>query len=125
MASRGRERVSEQKKVQLMLLNDKLVVESSLLQLTFIQKDAVSYDLKKMRIRFALYEGDKIVSEEKELDIDRADADATSRIYNQSLTLSGGASASLLELRVYDVEDSLNPIIKETVTNKTLVERDF
>lgn len=125
IASRGRERVSEQKKVQLMLLNDKLVIESSLLQITFIQKDAVSYDLKKMKIRFALYEGDKMVSEEKELDIDRADADATSRIYNQSLTLSSGNNASLLELRVYDVEDNLNPIIKETVTNKTLVERDF
>lgn len=124
-ASRGRERVSEQKKVQILLLNDKLVIESSLLQLTFIQKDAVSYDMKKMRIRYALYEGNKIVSEEKELDIDRADADATSRIYNQSLTLLNGVSASLLELRVYDVEDSLNPIIKEIVTNKTLVERDF
>lgn len=124
-ASRGRERVSEQKKVQIMLLNDKLVIESSLLQLTFIQKDAVSYDIKKMRIRFSIYDGDKIVSEEKELDIDRADADATSRIYNQSLTLSNGVSASLLELRVYDVEDHLNPILKETVTNKTLIERDF
>ena len=124
-ASRGRERVSEQKKVQIMLLNDKLVIESSLLQLTFIQKDAVSYDMKKMRIKFAIYDGDRMVSEEKELDIDRADADATSRIYNQSLTLSNGVSSSLLELRVYDVEDSLNPILKETVTNKTLVERDF
>ena len=108
-----------------MLLNDKLVIESSLLQLTFIQKDAVSYDMKKMRIKFAIYDGDRMVSEEKELDIDRADADATSRIYNQSLTLSNGVSSSLLELRVYDVEDSLNPILKETVTNKTLVERDF
>lgn len=124
-ASRGRERVSEQKKVQIMLLNDKLVIESSLLQLTFIQKDAVSYDMKKMRIKFAIYDGERMVSEEKELDIDRADADATSRIYNQSLTLSNGVSSSLLELRVYDVEDSLNPILKETVTNKTLVERDF
>ena len=124
-ASRGRERVSEQKKVQIMLLNDKLVIESSLLQLTLIQKDAVSYDMKKMRIKFAIYDGERMVSEEKELDIDRADADATSRIYNQSLTLSNGVSSSLLELRVYDVEDSLNPILKETVTNKTLVERDF
>lgn len=124
-ASRGRERISEQKKVQIMLLNNKLVIESSLLQFTFIQKDAVSYDMKKMRVRFAIYEGDRMASEEKELDVDRADADATSRIYNQSLTLSNGVSSSLLELRVYDVEDSLNPIIKETVTNKTLVERDF
>ncbi len=124
-ASRGRERVSQQKKVQLMILNDKLVIESSLLQLTFIQKDAVSYDLKKMRVRFALYDGDKVVSDEKELDIDRADTDATSRLYNQNLTLSSGTNASLLELRVYDIEDSLNPIIKETVTNRTLVERDF
>jgi len=125
VASRGREKVADQRKVQIMLLGDKRVIESSLLQIAFIQKDAVSYDMKKMRIRFGLYDGDKLVSEEKELDIDRADADATSRIYNQSLTLSSGISASILELRVYDVEDSLNPLIKETVTNKTLIERDF
>lgn len=125
VASRGREKVSEQRKVQIMLLGDKRVIESSVLQLAFIQKDAVSYDLKKMRIRFGLYDGDKLVSDEKELDIDRADTDATSRIYSQSLTLSSGVNASILELRVYDVEDNLNPIIKEKVMNKTLIERDF
>ena len=125
VACRGREKVSEQKKVQIMLLNDKLVIESSIFHVTFIQKDAVSYDVKKMRVRFGLYEGDKLVSEEKELDFDRADANAASRIYNQSLTLQSGVCGSLLELRVYDVEDSLNPLIKEIVTNKTLIERDF
>ena len=78
-----------------------------------------------MRIRFGLYDSDKLVSDEKELDIDRADTDATSRIYSQSLTLSSGVNASILELRVYDVEDNLNPIIKEKVMNKTLIERDF
>ena len=125
LASRSRDRIADQKKVQIMLLNDKLVIESSQLQLTFIQKEAVSYDTRKMRIRFALYEADRMVSEEKLLDIDRADADATSRIYNQSLTLAPGVSASLLELRIYDTDDSLNPILKETVMNRTLVERDF
>ena len=121
----GGEKVSEERNVQIMLLGDKRVIESSGLQLACIQKDAVSYDLKKMRIRFGLYDSDKLVSDEKELDIDRADTDATSRIYSQSLTLSSGVNASILELRVYDVEDNLNPIIKEKVMNKTLIERDF
>lgn len=125
MTSRGREHVGEQQKVSLMLLSDKLVIQSSHLSFTLVQREAVSYDMKKIRIRFALYEGDNIVSEEKELDINKADADASSRLYSQSLTLNGGNSASLLELRIYDVDDPLNPLVKATVTNKTLVERDF
>lgn len=125
MTSRGREHVGEQQKVSIMLLSDKLVIQSSRLSFTLVQREAVSYDMKKIRIRFALYEGDNIVSEEKELDINKADADASSRLYSQSLTLNGGNTVSLLELRIYDVEDTLNPLIKATVTNKTLVERDF
>lgn len=125
IATRGRERVGGQKKVQLMLLSTPLVVQSSLLQLSFIQKDAVSNDLKSLRVRLALYQGDNQVSEEKELDVNSADSDPTARIYNQCLTLKSGTTASLLELRVYDVDDPLNPIIKEIVTNKTLIERDF
>lgn len=125
MTSRGREHVGEQQKVSLMLLSDKLVIQSSHLSFTLVQREAVSYDIKKIRIRFALYEGDGIVSEEKELDINKADADASSRLYSQSLTLNGGNTASLLELRICDVDDPLNPLIKATVTNKTLIERDF
>lgn len=125
MTSRGREHIDDQQKVSIMLLSDKLVIQSSHLSFTLVQREAVSYDMKKMRIRFALYEGDKIVSDEKELDINKADADASSRLYNQGLTLNGGNTASILELRIYDVDDTLNPLIKATVTNKTLVERDF
>lgn len=125
IATRGRELISEQKKVQLMLLSTPLVVESSLLQFSFIQKDAVSYDLKSLRIRFALYQGEQQVSEERELDINSTDSRPSSRIYNQCLILKSGTTGALLELRVYDVDDALNPIIKEIVTNKTLVERDF
>ena len=89
------------------------------------KKDAVSYDLKSLRIRFALYQGEQQVSEERELDINSTDSNASSRIYNQCLILKSGTTGALLELRVYDVDDSLNPIIKEIVTNKTLIERDF
>jgi hypothetical protein len=31
----------------------------------------------------------------------------------------------VLELRIYDVEDNLNPLVKENVTNNTLISNDF
>jgi hypothetical protein len=31
----------------------------------------------------------------------------------------------MLQLRIYDVEDKLNPLLKETVKNNTIIEQDF
>ena len=47
------------------------------------------------------------------------------RVYEVSLRLVRPCSGGLLQLRVYDVEDPLNPLVKENVRNNTLVERDF
>ena len=54
----------------------------------------------------------------------RTNADnAAARIYDVDLTLLNTGSG-LLQLRVYDVSDNLNPLIKATVTDNTLIERD-
>jgi hypothetical protein len=39
--------------------------------------------------------------------------------------LNQQVSASVLELRIYDVEDHLNPLIRETVKNSTMIDMDF
>jgi len=33
--------------------------------------------------------------------------------------------AKVLQLKIYDAADELNPLIKENVTNNTLIENDF
>jgi hypothetical protein len=39
--------------------------------------------------------------------------------------LNQPVSASLLQLRVFDEEDRLNPLIRETVKNSTMIDMDF
>ena len=34
-------------------------------------------------------------------------------------------NASMLQLRIYDVDDKLNPLVRETVKNNTMIEQDF
>ena len=45
--------------------------------------------------------------------------------YDVDLLLKLSTSTSIMQLRIFDVEDMLNPLIKETVTNNTLIEQDF
>ena len=41
------------------------------------------------------------------------------------LTLTRNVDAKVLQLKVYDAEDDLNPLLTENVTNNTLIENDF
>ena len=47
------------------------------------------------------------------------------RVFEVTLNLSKSVTSSVLQLRVYDVDDTLNPLIKETVKNNTMIEQDF
>ena len=40
-------------------------------------------------------------------------------------TLNKNVDAKVLQLKVFDASDELNPLIKENVTNNTLIENDF
>ena len=41
------------------------------------------------------------------------------------LTLNQNVDVKVLQLKVYDITDELNPLIKENVTNNTLIGNDF
>jgi hypothetical protein len=41
------------------------------------------------------------------------------------LILNKSTTSTMLQLRIYDEEDMLNPIIRETVKNNTMIEQDF
>lgn len=47
------------------------------------------------------------------------------RKYTVDLTLNQHVEAKVLQLKVYDDKDDLNPLIKENITNNTLIENDF
>lgn len=43
----------------------------------------------------------------------------------KTLNLNKSVNASMLQLRIYDVDDKLNPLVRETVKNNTMIEQDF
>ena len=75
-----------------------------------------------------LFHGEEPVSVEKTIPLNSPDAvNINNRVYEVTMTLNKPVSGSMLELRIYDEEDKskLNPIIRETVKNNTMIEQDF
>ena len=78
------------------------------------------------KIVCCIYNGDEPVTMEKELTLNSPDSDnLNNRVYELSLNLTKSVSSSMLQLRIYDVDDKLNPLLKETVKNNTIIEQDF
>lgn len=73
-----------------------------------------------------VYDGDKKVTEEKKVVLNSPDKDnLNNRVFEVTLDLKVSNASSMLQLRIYDVDDMLNPYIKETVKNNTFIEQDF
>lgn len=107
------------------LLGRNLSIVSSRLKVQLLQDEAVSETVKERTVRCAIYNGETMVSNEKVITMSSTNADnAAARIYDVDLTLLSGGSG-LLQFRVYDTTDTLNPLIKETVTDNTLIPLDF
>ena len=99
---------------------------SSQLKFQLIQTEAVSMTVMERKVVCCIYNGDDPVTMKKELTLNSTDGEnLNNRVYELSLNLNKSVSSSMLQLRVYDVEDMLNPIIKENVKNNTLIETDF
>lgn len=123
-SSRRNEKKTE--KVGLVLKDSGLSVVSSLLRFKLVQSEAVSSERMGRTVVCCLYQGDEPVSNEQQVVMDNTEAEGLrERVYEVSLRLVRPCSGGLLQLRVYDVEDPLNPLVKENVRNNTLVERDF
>ena len=91
-----------------------------------MQVQAVSVDAKERSIVCSLYSGNTEVSSPVRIVLNSADAaNFNNRIFPVQITLKVAVTDPLLELRIYDVADTLNPLIKRIVNNRTLIEQDF
>ena len=73
-----------------------------------------------------VFNGDEPVTIEKELLLNSTDsANLNNRVFEVTLNLNKSVTSSVLQLRIYDVDDRLNPLIKEAVKNNTMIEQDF
>ena len=119
------ERTDSKQPVGVMVLDRKLSMQASRLRFKLLQTEAVSMDMKERLIKVALYYNDAPVKPIKDVLLDKTDASLDNRKYLIDLTLNRNVDAKVLQLKIFDATDELNPLIKENVTNNTLIENDF
>ena len=119
------ERSDNKQPVGVMILDRRLSMQASRLRFKLLQTEAVSMDMKERHIRVALYHNDVPVTPVKDLLLDKTDSSLDNRKIQVDLTLNKNVDAKVLQLKVFDATDDLNPLIKENVTNNTLIENDF
>ena len=119
------ERADNKQPVGVMVLDRKLSMQASRLRFKLLQTEAVSMDMKERVISVALYHNDEAVTPVKTIALDKTDPSLDNRKIQVDLTLNRNVDAKVLQLKVFDVTDELNPLIKENVTNNTLIENDF
>ncbi|MDE5882844.1 MAG: BREX-1 system phosphatase PglZ type A [Muribaculaceae bacterium] len=109
------------------LLTYNLTIVSSRLKLNILQEDVVDMTMLPRTIVCAIYQGDKAVSNEVSVTLDSNEPEPSNRISVITLTLNQSVTPGLLQLRIYDAKDvkRLNPLVKETVKNNTIIEQDF
>lgn len=121
---KGRQQKTD--KVGVSLMNHNLNMVSSRLKFHLIQSEAVSMTIMERKVVCQVFNGDEPVTTEKELLLNSTDsANINNRVFEITLNLNKSVSSSVLQLRIYDVDDKLNPLIKETVKNNTMIEQDF
>lgn len=119
------ERTDSKQPVNVMVLDRKLSMQASRLRFKLLQTEAVSMDMKERLIKVALYYNDEPVTPVKDILLDKTDPSLDNRKIQVDLTLNKNVDAKVLQLKIYDAADELNPLIKENVTNNTLIENDF
>lgn len=119
-------RENEKSCVGVCLMETSLGVTSSRLKVHLIQEQAVSMHIQERTVVVALYKGNERVSSEKRVTLNSTDAEmGSSRIYEVSLIATASdADTRIMQLKVFDANDPLNPLIVQNVINNTLIEQD-
>lgn len=113
-------------KVGVIIHTTALEMVSSLLKFQMIQEDAISTVFLQRVIVVGLYDKNELVCTPKEYVLDSTDHTVGhTRFIDVALNLNKPVRSHMLELRVWDKEDPLNPLLTRTVLNNTIVERDF
>ncbi len=124
-SSRKREEVS--KKVTPVLINKgNLKIVSNILKLNILQENEVSRSAKERTISVGLYNDAVLASNEVQILLNFTSESPSERMARVELILaSEAAKEAFLKLKIFDIEDKLNPIIEERIQNNTLIQADF
>lgn len=124
-SSRKREEVVTKVRPSLINKGD-LKVVSNVLRLNLLQETKVSRMEKELTISTGLYNNNILVSNEIISTLNSTSDSPSERVIRIELTLASDIPKNtFLKLKVFDVEDRLNPLIEERVQNNTLIQSDF
>ena len=119
-------REEKTEKVGVTLISRDLKMVSSRLKFQIIQSEPVSMNMLERTICCAVYVDDQPVTKVKEIVLNSTDAvNAANRISDIDLVLNTSTDASIMQLRIFDKDDEMNPLVKENVKNNTIIEMDF
>ena len=121
-------RTDKTEKVGVTLISRDLKMVSSRLKIQIIQSEPVSMTMQERTLLCGVYANGELVTTMKEVKLDSSDSvNPANRIYDIELTLNKSANTNIMQLRIYDKDDTsfLNPLIKESVRNNTIIEQDF
>ena len=103
-----------------------LKVVSNILKLNLLQEQEVSRTHKERTLSIGLYHNLTLVSNEAQITLNSTSEAPSERMERVELLLAAEASTeSFLKLKIFDIEDKLNPIIEERIQNNTLIQNDF
>lgn len=111
--------------VNVELLTKDIRIVSGHTRIEIYQADPVSALFHEIKIKVAIYNGDTPVTAIKELVLDKTSNDHAERITSIDLMLNTNNTPNIMQLRIYSDDDPINPIKTASVTNNTLIERDF
>lgn len=121
-----REQQDKTEKVGVALMDHNLNIVSSRLKLRLIQSDPVTMTTTERTVVCQVFDGDTPVTDQKLVTLSSTDgANLNNRLYEITLRQTVTDTRSTLQLRVWDKEQPLNPLITETVKNNTIIEQDF
>ncbi|MDC1197510.1 BREX-1 system phosphatase PglZ type A [Algibacter sp.] len=115
------------KKVTPVIINKgALKIVSNILKLNILQEQEVSRTEKERTLSIGLYKDSKLVSNEEQLKLNFTSESPSERMARIELTLASElASEPFLKLKIFDIDDTLNPLIEERIQNNTLIQPDF
>ncbi|MCB0524512.1 MAG: BREX-1 system phosphatase PglZ type A [Lewinellaceae bacterium] len=124
-SSRKRQEIA-QKVMPTLLQRGQLRIISNILRVQILQTNKVSRFEKEISINIGLYKDLELVSNEQTLLLNSTEEAPSERLHRIDLTLKPvAAKESFLKLKIFDVDDKLNPLIEEVVQNSTLIQTDF
>lgn len=111
--------------VKISWVGNDLSIKSSILKFGVIQNQPVSANLRALKAKYAVYANGKPITKLEDIIFDCPTDGIQERLQEHSITVAHvPADATLLELRIYDENDDLNPVLSHVVKNTTLFEID-